>query len=425
MNFQKLLMALVCANGLLVPGDLLAAEKILSLSEAVQLTLDNNPQFRTYQLRNEALKGQSQIANQKPALQLSTEIENVIGTGDLNWFQGTELTLALSQVIEIGDKRAARVNTVSQRQNVLLAEQRVLELDLLSEVATRYIELASIERRQFLLARSSELARNVLNSVSVRVDAGRAPEAERARAIAAVSMAELAEQSLSFSALGAAIQLSSLWGVLQPTFAGIDANIMQLKELEPIEVLLHKLDKNPVITVFASESRLREAELREARSRRRANVEVGAGIRHLAGLNDTALLFQVTVPLFSKNRNRGNVTSAQANLLRVGSEKETALLKMHTQLLLLDHQRRLALNEFHTLQDTVIPQLNVALDVTRTAFESGRYSYLELTVAQKEMLEAEFSLIEVAARAHLLRVEIERLSGEEFNNFYREIPNPL
>ena len=154
--------------------------------------------------------------------------------------------------------------------------------------------------------------------------------------------------------------------------------------------------------------------MREARSRRSADIEVGAGIRHLAELNDTALTFQVSIPLVSKRRAAGAITTAQANLLRVDTERQTALLRMQAQLLILDQQRKLAVNEFNALQVSVLPQLESALDATRTAFEGGRYSYLELSAAQKELLDAESSLIEAAARAHLLRVEIERLSGENY-----------
>jgi len=192
----------------------------LSLRDAIALTLENNSQFRTYQLRADALSGELQTARLRPALRLSTELENVIGTGALNWFQGSELTLMLSQVIELGDKRGARSNIVSQRQNRLQAQQRVLELGLLSATTTQYIELAAAEQRLNLLVRSTQLAREIHAAVLARVAAGRAPDAERARAEAALSLSELAEQSAAFGITTARVRLSSMWGELQPDFLG-------------------------------------------------------------------------------------------------------------------------------------------------------------------------------------------------------------
>lgn len=415
MNFRNKLAITSCVVTALVATQIYAAPaESIGLLDAVRLTLENNPQFRTYQLRSDAITGELQTADQKPAIRINTEVENVFGTGDLNWFQGTEISFSLSQIIEFGDKRFLRVNAVSQRQNLLLAQQRILELDLLSQTSSRYIELATAEAMQQLQARATQLAREISAVVTDRVVAGRAPEADRARAAAALALASLAEESAGYTIQAAKFKLSSLWGLLEPDFTETEANLLQVEELTDINILLQKLDQNPAIEIFASTSRLREAELREAKSQRSADIQIGAGIRHLAELNDTALVFQASMPLSSKRRARGAITTAQANLLRVDSEKESALLRMKAQLLSLGQQRELAVNEFTTLQSLVIPQLENALNATRLAFEGGRYSYLEMNAAQNQLLNSELARIQAASRAHLLQVEIERLSGESY-----------
>lgn len=387
----------------------------LSLFEAISMTMESNPQIRSYQLRNEALKGELETAQLKPALRLSAEVENAFGTGELNWFQGSEFTVALSQVIELSDKRSVRSNVVSQRQNFMRAEQRITELEILSETTTHYIALAVALEMQTVLARSTQLAREILTEISSRVAAGRAPDADRSRAAAALAMAELAEQSANFDVATASLRLTSQWGAPRTNVISIDAELMEVEQLGDVNSLLAQLASNPAIEVFSSEARLREAELRAADNIRTTDIEVGAGIRHLAELNDTALLFRFDMPLGNKQRARGAITTAQANLLRVESDKEAALIRMQSQLLVLDQQRRSAVNEFNALQTSVLPQLQEALEATRIAFENGRYSYLELNAAQKELIDADLSLVKAASRAHLLRVEVERLSGETYN----------
>lgn len=389
-----------------------ADQERLTLREAIGATLQNNPQFQIYQLRSQALDGLQRTAGLKPAMRISAEVENVFGTGDLNWFQGSEVTLMLSQVIELGDKRSARTGVVNQRQDLLLAQQKVFELDLLAQTSLNFIELAAIGQRRELLARATQLAQETLLSVSDRVSVGRTSQVERAQAEAALAMAQLAQQSAAFSEQAGKIKLASNWGELQPTFASVDANLLDIESQGSIQALLDRLAANPQIKVFASERRLQQAQLNEVLSRTRSDIDVGVGIRHLAELNDTALSFQLSIPLAHKNRYSGAVTTARAKLLEVESERTTALLKMRTQLYGLDQQRRSAVNEVNVLQSIVIPQLSLALDETRNAFASGRYSYLELTRAQQQLLESEFALIDAAARAHILRIEIERLSGD-------------
>jgi cobalt-zinc-cadmium efflux system outer membrane protein len=64
------------------------------------------------------------------------------------------------------------------------------------------------------------------------------------------------------------------------------------------------------------------------------------------------------------------------------------------------------------LRDQVLPQLQLALDQTRYAYERGRYSYLEWADAQRGLLAARVRLIDTAADFHNNRIDIERLTGE-------------
>lgn len=418
--FRKYLVLIVALTLMLTSSIKSSAQDdAISLREAITETLLNNPQIRKYNLRNEALDGELLTAGLKPSIRVSTEVENVIGTGDLKWFQGSELTLALSQVIELGDQRDARRNVVGRRQSLLAAEQQVQELELLGETTKRFIELAAAGQQVGLLSRSTALARETHATVSQRVSVGRAPEAELARATAALRLAELAEESAQFSINAARVRLSSTWGELEPDFNRASANLLEMPDTDSIDAILDRLENNPAILVFADEERLRQAQLREVQSRINSEIEVGAGIRYLAGLNDSAFTVQASMPLFSKRRSTGAIATAQANLRLVESDRALALLRISSQLISLNQQRLQAENEVRVIQDVVLPQLVIAMDETREAFDNGRYGYVELSAAQKDLLDAEFTLVEAAARAHQLAAEIERLSGEsitELNN---------
>ena len=73
--------------------------------------------------------------------------------------------------------------------------------------------------------------------------------------------------------------------------------------------------------------------------------------------------------------------------------------------------RRHAIEAFAMLRDAVIPRLESALDDTRDAYRAGRYSYLELIAARQELINARLALVNAARRAHLNRIELERLAG--------------
>lgn len=384
----------------------------LSLREAIRHALEENPRFRSFAFRSQAVEGERSTANLKPELRVSGQIENLIGTGDLNWFQRTEFTLAMSRVIELGDKLAARGEVVSRRQSLLSAQQRVLELEVIGDVTRRYIELAATQQRRAMLQRAVTIDSDTLDAVTARVESGRAPLAERARAGATLQISQLAVQSIDFDIAVARVRLSSLWNDIDPDFLSASANLMQFENTVPIDVLLDRLEHNPAILIYADESRLRNAQMREAQSRRKGDIEVSVGVRHIAELDDSAFTLQASVPLFSNRRASGAIETARANLALVESERASALLLISSRLVDLNLRRSQAANEVQGIQQNVMPQLQTALNDTQSAFSSGRYSLLELNAAQSALLQADQTLINAATRVHLLTAEIEQLSGD-------------
>lgn len=389
----------------------MVASSTLSLRDAISATLAKNPQLTGFEFRRQALEGELHTAGLNPAFRIDASAENVVGSGDYKGTSGAEFTLALSSVIELGGKRDARLGVVTERQQELAAQQRIVELDLLAEVTRRFIEAATAQQHLNLQQTTLELAKETTQSIKKRVDAGNTPDVELARALANQSrMAiQLRQAELGFEA--ANVKLSAMWAVTEPAFTAVNADLLNPGDSLSINELVNGLANNPDIQLLASEARLRDAEVRLALSQRKADLEWSAGVRRLQATKDSALVVGVSLPLFSGNRAAGEVATARANRLGVDSERETALLQLRAQVVALYQERQAALFEVASLRNEVIPQLKKAVSGTHTAFEKGRYGYLELSTAQHELLEAEAALIDAAAQVHLLRVEIERLTG--------------
>ena len=83
----------------------------LTLEQAISAAMQGDPRLRTYSFRFRAEDARAQQAALRPAPEASFELENVAGTGELGGFDAAEATFALSQVIELGDKRDARIGT--------------------------------------------------------------------------------------------------------------------------------------------------------------------------------------------------------------------------------------------------------------------------------------------------------------------------
>jgi len=383
----------------------------LTLRDAINATLAQNPQLVSYELRQQALVGEQQTAALTPAVQLSGEAENLAGSGTYKGTDSAEFTLALSSVIELGNKRDARLDVVTGRQQQLAGQRRIAELDLLAEVTRRFVDAAAAQQQLELQRSSLALAGDTLKAIKQRVDAGNTPSAELARAQANQTRQSIALQQAELAFTSAKLKLAALWSGDSPGFSQLSADLLNIPTASSLSELLASLPNNPDIALFASEARLRDAELRLAQSKARVDLEWTAGVRQLQANGDQALVLGIKVPLASERRATGEIATARANQQLVESEREVALRQLRAQLVGLYQEREGARLEVNGLRDQVIPQLKQAVAGTRTAFNNGRYGYLELASAQQDLLQAETALIAAAAKTHQLQIEIERLSG--------------
>lgn len=390
-------------------------EQPLTLHAAIKATLEHNPQLAGYEFRTKALAGEQQTAALKPPMKLSTHLENVAGSGDLKGVDAGELTLSLSSVIELGGQRDARLGLVTARQQQLASTQRVLTLDLLTQVTQQFIAIAAAQEQLKLLQQNQRLAQENVTSLSQQVQAGRTPQAELLRANAGLARALIDVQKTQQNLKSERVKLSAYWANSQPVFNQVEANLLSLPPLVPLPTLMSTLDANPDLAVLGDEVHLRAAELKQTQAERKANIEWSAGVRRLQASNDSALVLGMSMPIGSENRASGAIATASAHHALAEQEQNAARIKLHAQLISLHGAYEQALAEVNSLQRDVLPMLKQALRATADGFQQGRFSYLELNLAQRELLQEQLALIESAARAHALSAEIERITGAALN----------
>src|SRR5262245_33181139 len=123
----------------------------LTLARAIEAALARNPDLvaSAYDLR--AADARIEQARLRLNPELGVELENFAGTGEARGTDILETTLSLSQVVELGGKRTLRRAAAEADFDVATLEQRARELDVLSEVARRFIDVVvSQERVRFV-----------------------------------------------------------------------------------------------------------------------------------------------------------------------------------------------------------------------------------------------------------------------------------
>ncbi len=386
----------------------------LTLEMAIEKTLQNNPELNLFVTQRKSLDGQQYTANLRPALEIGVEVENIGGSGELKGTDQAETTLALSSFIELGNKRQKRLAVIDARRSKLTMEQQIKALALLAEVTRNYIAVLAAQETLALADQAALIADDALLSVEQRVQAGATTRAEALRAQALKIQAQQQRQRADTQLAVAKSELVLMWGQTEIDFDRLSGDLYAVGGLIDVDNFESQLLQNPVVALYASELLLREAELRLAQSQSSPNVEWQVGARQMQESGDSALVFGVSVPLFSNQRSRGTVQSAQTNVLETQQRKEFAVLQLQSRLMNLVKQQQQAVDQVQELQQRIVPLLEEAATEARTAYERGRYRYLDWIAAQQELISGQQELITTATRALQLRAEIEQLTASPF-----------
>ena len=384
----------------------------LTLGETIQRVTDNNPSLAAYAPRLKAWTGERASASLSPPLEFNVEADEFGGTNEAQGIDGIELTLALSSVIELGDRPASRTAIVDAREGLTVAQRRTRLLDVQAEAARLFVELAALQQELEVARQAQDLARQAEETVGRRVDRARAPQAELDRAKAATARASLEVGHIEHQLPTLRIKLAALWGAEQPGFESVDDDaLFHPGSAGGFEPLVEALNRNPDLQQLASRERIQAASLRLAQSNARGGIRWRAGVRRLEGSDSTGLVAGLSIPLFSGRRAQGDIAAATARREAARFDSQAAVIAARATLFEAWQHRAHAIEAFAMLRDAVIPRLESALADTREAYRAGRYSYLELIAARQELIDARLALVNAARRAHLNRIELERLSG--------------
>lgn len=428
MVLRLLRIAVACAV-LQLPGLMLAQQSSgsadnLTLARAIELALARNPDLAATRYEIAAAEGRLVQADVGVNPELSAEFEDFAGTRTLSGIDALQSTLRISQVIELGDKRDLRVAVAESDLDLVGVEQKARELDVIAEVARRFISLvAAQERLQFAQA-ATALARQTLAAITERVDAARSPVAERSRAQIAVTRALIEEQQAGSELRGSRTSLVALWDEYEPTFAAASAELFRFEEGRTFQSFFDALLRSPDFLAFASEARLRDAEVRLAEARARPNIAVNLGLRRFEATDEFALVAGFSKPLAIRDRNRGAILEARARRAQTDAERAAAVARARATLFAVYAQMDAARTRADTLRNDALPQARTALAQTQEGYDAGRFSFLELATAQQDLLGLQEASIEAAAEYHTLRAELERLTSEPLTNTNPETSQP-
>lgn len=385
------------------------AQAPLRLEDAIARAVAADPGLRAADAGVDAARGGLRQARIRPNPELSAEVENFNGPGDLRGFDGAESTFALSQEVELGGRRTARVRLADRELHGAELARALRGLDLIRDVQVAYYEALAAEEIVAVERERLATAEALRASVARRVAAARDPLMAGARAEAGLAEARIALRRAEASADNARAALASLLGGGEP-FALVAADFA-LPIADDHEHAA-PTDANPDLARLVTERDRVRASVAVERSLAWQNPTLSLGFRRFEERSgDGALVAGASIPLGVFNRNQGAVARARAEERRADLDIEAArrtLLREFAGL-----QRAIAADAaaVRSTEEDVIPEAQRALALAQNGYDRGAFSYLDVLEAQRALSNARQTRIESLRSFHSNEAALDRLTA--------------
>jgi len=384
----------------------------LTLDDAIARVAQYHPDLRLAQAQRPVWEARRDAAGLSPPLTVGVELENALGSGDARGFDAAEVTVTLAGVLERGGKLDARRAVAQANLDSLAPQRETARLDLMAEVARRYLAVTDARQQLRIAETDIEQRRRAVAAARLRLQAGASPESVLLTAQAMQAQAELDRDRARQMDQSARAALSALWRQREPGFDVVTGDPMQLPALQDFAVLAEELQRTPELAVLAGERRIREAQVQLARTQARPDVSWQVGVRNARDTRDTSLVAGFSLPLGSVRRADPEIRAAEAELALNSVERDARALQLYATLAEAHGRYLTSRLEVTRMARDMLPQLQRAENAAEKAWRAGAISYMEWAQLQAMRIDARQRQLEAAIAAQTALIEIQRLTGQ-------------
>ncbi len=384
----------------------------LTLADALARTLRGSPELAADDWELRAAEARKLQAGLRPNPTLTLEVENPTGSGTLKSGDQMETTLTLSQLIELGGKRPARVSEAEAGRAVVEWEYQVRRVEVLKETTLSFIDALAAQRR---LELAEEVARVFEEAVALtrqRIAVGKVNAVEEIRAQVAGSSARLEVEQARRDVALARGNLAAQWGARTADFGAVAGSLDEHDQPPSLHSLRERLLGNSHLSHWSAEREKRAATLAKEKTLARPDLVFHAGPRMEGKGSEATFIAGFSIPLPIGNRNEGNIAEAHANLAKLGEEKRAA--EAHAFAALNEAYQKLtgAAREIAILEESIIPGAKDAERQLNDGYAAGRFTQFEVFDARRTLNAARVQHVRALADYRKARAELDALTAQ-------------
>jgi outer membrane protein, heavy metal efflux system len=395
----------------------------VTLQKAIDLAIEHNPELNASRWEERAMEGSVLQAGLLPNPEIEAETENFAGSGPFKGFDAAETTVQLSQLIELGGKRAKRSAYASLGRDLAQWDYQVKHADVVAETTLAFMNVLFAQERLALMQKLLHLADKVLQVTSERVKAGKVSPVEEIRAEVDRSTSRIDVKHAAFDLKAAQRELSGSWGGTYPTFSEARGRLGHILPVPSLDALESMVSRNPDVLRWAVAIEQHRAGVTLEQARGIPDLTVSLGAKHHNEINDTAFVMGFSIPIPIFDRNQGATLEARERVSKSKEESRAVWLRVVNTLAETFQTLSRAHMEATDLAQHVLPGARAAFEASEEGFRHGKFDYLDMLDAQRTLVSVNLRHIDALFAYQQARTQVERLIGQDMGKLVSALEN--
>jgi len=377
----------------------------MSLPEALSAAFANNPELAAAGRAIGIAEGERRQAGLLPNPELAWEMEDTRR-------ETSTSTVTLSQPLELGGKRGARIAVAGAGQAIAQLDLERQRNGLRADVVQAYHAALRAQTAVELAQQSQALTERGLRVVQGRVSAGQSSPVEATRAQVQLAQAQAEVRRAETQRTVAYQALARLTGSPLATFDALQASNLSPGQAPSADTLLAQVEQTAEWRLAAAQVERGEASLGSEKALRIPNLTVSVGSQYSREDRERVNVVGLSMPLPLFDRNQGNVLAAARRADQARDLRNAVELRLRSETRSAVDQWRTAMQEVQAYDRTILPSAQQAVDTATRGFEMGKFAFLDVLDAQRTLIDARGLYLEALAAATDARAQVERIYGD-------------
>ncbi|HIE65912.1 MAG: TolC family protein [Nitrospira sp.] len=388
----------------------------ITLRKAIALALLNNPELKAFSWALRAREAGRLQASLRPNPEIGITIENMAGSGAFSGTDEAETTIQLSQVIELGAKRFARTQAATRQRDLTGWEYEIKRMEVFTRVSKAFTAILSAQERLILIEEVLRIGRQVVETVSARVDAGKTSPVEEIKVKVALASIQIKLERAKRALIVSRQHLGATWGNTDPFFKRAKGRLSFVSGIPSQEKLMQSLTQNPELARWSAELSSRQALIVLEKSKAIPDLNISGGLRRLSGPGEDVFVVGLSFPLPLMNQNQGGILEARHELAR--AEEARRAVEVRINIALTDAYNRLATAraELSALNRNVLPGAQETFDAMSEGYRLGKFSLMDMLDTQRTISDVKSQHLDALTDYHMALFDLEQLIGESIPN---------